>query len=58
MKKIVNPRMVGLHQLVRRVDGYIPVDQHGNAAADGKQGREIVRDDDDGNAEDLVELPD
>ena len=50
--------MVGLHQLVRRVDGYFPVNQHGDAAADGKEGREVVRDDDDGHAEAVVQLPD
>jgi hypothetical protein len=37
-----------MHQLVDGADGNFPADQYGNTVADGKQRREIVRHDDDG----------
>src|SRR6202163_3999731 len=57
MQKFVDPRMVGAHQLGECSDGYFLVDQHGDSAADGKERREIVGDDDNGDAQALVELP-
>src|SRR5207253_2006939 len=56
VQKFVYPRLVGPHQLGERSDNDLPVDQHGDSAADGKQCREIVGDNDDGDAQALVEL--
>ena len=58
MKEFVDPGMRGLHQFVRRIDRQLPVDQHSDATADGEQRRQIMGDDDDGDAKSLVKLPD
>src|SRR5215472_3685268 len=58
VKKIVNPWMVGSHQLVDRVNDDFPVDQQRNAMADGEQCGEIVGHDDDGDPEAAIELAD
>src|SRR6202040_2284354 len=55
VQKFVYPRLLGPHQLGERSDNDLPVDHHGDSAADGKECREIVSDDDDGDAQALVE---
>src|SRR5260221_3532113 len=51
VQEFADPRLVGAHQLVERIDGDRLVHQHGDALADGEERGEVVRDDDDGDAE-------
>src|SRR5437763_6882518 len=58
VQKFAYPRMAGAHQVVNGPDGNLLVDQNGDAAANGEQRREVVRNDHDGNAEAPVQLLD
>src|SRR5437762_3416072 len=58
VQKFVYPRMVRMHQVVEGVDSDLLVDQNGYSAADAKQRRRVVRNDDHGDSEALVQLPD
>src|SRR5215472_10162629 len=54
----MDPRLVGVHEAIKRVDGELAVDQHGNALAYAEQGVEIVGDDHYREAQALIELAD
>ena len=54
----MNPRLLGLQQVIQRIDGDFSIHQHRNTVADGKQGSEIVGDDDDRDTQALVKLLD
>src|SRR5258706_1437727 len=58
MQEIMDPRVLGAHQFVQGGYGDRLVHQHGYAVADSEQRVEVVRDDDDGDAERAVEQPD
>src|SRR5437660_5134583 len=58
MKKVVDPRLIGSHELVQRANRDFLVHEDGEAAADGKERREVVGDDDDRDAEARIQLRD
>src|SRR6266704_2767272 len=58
MKKVVDPRLIGSHELVQRANRDFLVHEDGEAAADGKERREVVGDDDDRDAEAPIQLRD
>src|SRR6266498_4069064 len=58
VEELAYPRLVRLHELIQRTDGDFLVGQYGDAATDGEQRRQVMSDDDDGNAQALVQTPD
>src|SRR2546421_10525718 len=56
MQEFAYPWLLGTHQLVQRVDDDLPIDQHGDSVAHGKQRVEIVSYDHDRNVEAIVKL--
>src|SRR5258706_4372479 len=58
VEQLLDPRLPGAHQLVHRVDGDLPVDQHGDAVAYVEERVEVVADDDEGDAEPFVQPQD
>src|SRR5580704_4082804 len=58
VEKFVNPRLVGLHQVLRSADRDFLIYEHGYPVTDRKQRREVVGYDDDRDVQALVELQD
>ena len=58
VKEFANPRLVGAHQLVQRIDRELPVHEHGDAMANGEERGGVMGDDDDRDPEALIELLD